>query len=146
MAEKAEKKPQAAAPAAPAAQPKVADNASKGGLLSKTPVLLGAVMLLEAVLLGGGFWLFGHKPQSAAGAELAVDDKGEGHDGKGKSDKKTVEVPVLDFKALNRTNGHTFLYDVSIYVVTKADNESKIKDKFKDNKALIEDRVRTIIA
>ena len=35
---------------------------------------------------------------------------------------------------------------MSIVIVTKSDNESKVKDKFKDNKALIEDRVPTIIA
>jgi flagellar basal body-associated protein FliL len=35
---------------------------------------------------------------------------------------------------------------VSIYVVTSEKYEQRVKDKFKDNKALIEDRIRTIIA
>jgi flagellar basal body-associated protein FliL len=35
---------------------------------------------------------------------------------------------------------------MSIYVVAKAENEQKVTDAFKDGKALIEDRIRTIIA
>jgi flagellar basal body-associated protein FliL len=148
MAEKVEKKPAAEAPAtaAPAA-PAKAGKESGGGLLAKTPVLLGGVMLIEAVVLFAGFKFLGSKPQPAAGADIVTDEKGEGKQGeKGSADNKTVEVEVADFKALNRANGRTFLYDVSIYVVTKARNEQRVKDKFKDNKALIEDRIRTIIA
>jgi flagellar basal body-associated protein FliL len=148
MAEKAEKKPaESAAPAAPAAPAKGAKESKGGGLLAKTPVLLGGVMVIEAIVLFAGFKFLGSKPQSASGADLVAEDKGDGkHGGKGSTDKKTVEVQVSDFKALNRTNGRTFLYDVSIYVVTRAENEERVKDKFKDNKALIEDRIRTIIA
>ena len=144
MAEKVEKKP--AEPAAPAAQAK-STKESKGGLLTKTPVLLGGVMIIEALVLVVGFKVLGSKPQQAAGADLVADEKGDAkHSGKGAADAKTVEVQVSDFKALNRANGRTFLYDVSIYVVTRAENEQRVKDKFKDNKALIEDRIRTIIA
>jgi flagellar basal body-associated protein FliL len=142
MAEKAEKKPESPAQAsAPAKE-------SKGGLLTKTPVVLGGVMLIEAIVLFAGFKVFGGKPQPAAGAELAAMDAADGHGtGKGSSARgKTVEVSVVDFKALNRSSGRTFLYDVSIYVVIKADKEQKVKDTFKDGKALIEDRIRTIIA
>ena len=146
MADKPDKKAEAAASAAAPVAAKAVAKEAKTALFAKTPVLLGGVMVIEAAVLFAGFKFLGGRPQTAAGAELVADEKGEGHDGKGKSDKKTVEVPVLDFKALNGANGHTFLFDVSIVIVTKADNESKVKDKFKDNKALIEDRVRTIIA
>jgi flagellar basal body-associated protein FliL len=147
MAEKVEKKPpEPAAPAAPAPA-KAAKESGGGAMLTKTPVLLGGVMLIEAVVLFAGFKFVGGKPQTASGAELVAEDKGgESHGEKGKTDKKTVEVQVADFKALNRANGRTFLYDVSIYIVTRAENEQRVKDKFKDNKALIEDRIRTIIA
>jgi flagellar basal body-associated protein FliL len=149
MGDKADKKPaESAPPAAPAALPaKGAKESKGGGLLAKTPVLLGGVMVIEAIVLFAGFKFLGSKPQAASGADLIAEDKGDGkHEGKGSTDKKTVEVQVSDFKALNRTNGRTFLYDVSIYVVTGAKNEERVKDKFKDNKALIEDRIRTIIA
>jgi flagellar basal body-associated protein FliL len=143
MAEKAEKK-ESAAPAAAAPAPKsAAKGGGAAGLLTKTPVLLGGVMLIEAVLLFGGFKLFGGaKPQHASGAELAA---GEGA-GKGDNKKKTVEINILDFKAPNKVSGRTFLYDVSLYVVTKAEFEQRVKSTIEDKKALIQDRFRTIIA
>ncbi|HSU69150.1 MAG TPA: hypothetical protein VLJ39_19860 [Tepidisphaeraceae bacterium] len=139
MAEKAEKKPEAAAPAEAPAKPAK----SGGGLFTKLPVLLGGVMVLEAAVLFGGFKLFGSKPQPAAGAVLA--EAGEGGEKGATAKGKTVEVQVVDTKALNRANGHTFLYDVSIFVVVKSDDEQKVTDTFKSGKALIEDRIRTII-
>lgn len=142
MSDKPEKKPEAAAPAAGADKPA---EKPKGGMLTKMPVVLGGVMVLEAVILFAGFKILGSKPQAAPGAEMASTE-GEGEKGKSKGDKKTVEVQVVDFKALNRANGRMMLYSTSIFVVTKAENEEKVKDKFKDNKALIEDRIRTIIA
>ena len=142
MAEKAEKKEEAAPAAAAAAKP-AAKSGGAGGLLTKTPVLLGGVMLIEAVVLFAGFKLFGGaKPQHANGAEIALD----GGDGKKDEKKKTVEVNVLDFKAPNKISGRTFLYDVSIYVVVKSEFEARVKSAIEDKKALIQDRFRTIIA
>jgi flagellar basal body-associated protein FliL len=57
-----------------------------------------------------------------------------------------VEINVVDFRAPNKVNGRTFLYDVSIYIITKGENEEKAKQTIKDREALIKDRVRTIIA
>lgn len=148
MAEKAEKKADAPAPAGPA-DAGGADgkgNHSKGGLLSKTPVLLGGVMLIEALVLFAGFKLFGAKPHVSDAAALSAADAGEGTGGGAAKKGKTVEVEVGNFKALNRTNGRTYLYDISIYIVVKPQNEGKATDAIKDAKALIEDRIRTIIA
>jgi flagellar basal body-associated protein FliL len=144
MSDKAEKKPEAAATGE-----KTEEKAKpKGGLLTKLPVLLGGVMVIEAVVLFAGFKLLGPKPQAADAATLSTGEGAEGAGGeKGTAKKgKTVEVAVGDYKALNRTNGRTFLYDMSIFVVVKAENEQKVTDAFKDGKALIEDRIRTIIA
>jgi len=150
MAEKPDKKPDAA-PAA--GSPDKA--APKAGVLGKTPVLLGAVMLIEAAVLFAGFkMLGGGTPQSAAGAELATSEAEDPHGGgshggggtKGGSAKKSVELLVVDFKAPNKASGRTFLYDVAIYVVTRSEHESKVKDTLKEREALIKDRVRTIIA
>jgi flagellar basal body-associated protein FliL len=143
MAEKPDKKAEAAAPAAAGGKAEE----SKVGFLTKTPVRLGGVMLIEAVVLFAGFKILGGHPQQAPGAEISMDGKGDGKgEGKGgKSDKKTVELPVLDTKAPNHTNGRTYLYDVSVFAVVKAENEERIKGILKDNKALIEDRLSTII-
>jgi len=148
MAEKPEKKPETPPAGATDKAP------AKGGLLGKTPVLLGTVMLLEAAVLFAGFkMLGGGGPSTAAGAELSTsegDDHGDGHGGgkggKPTDKKKPIELLVLDFKAPNKASGRTFLYDVAIYVVTKADHEKQVKDTLKEREALIKDRIRTIIA
>lgn len=148
MSDKPEKKPEAAKADAAAPSPEAKEKPAKGGLLTKMPVLLGGVMVIEAAVLFAGFKMFGSKPKAADAAILATADGGESSGGENGTAKKskTVEVPVGDYKALNRTNGRTFLYDLSIYVVVKAENEQKATDAFKDGKALIEDRIRTIIA
>ena len=148
MAEKAEKKPEAAPAASGAAGKKAGGGA--GGLLAKTPVLLGGVMLLEAVVLFAGFKFLGAGPKPA-GAEIVQEDGADAHGEDGAAGaagkkKKTVEVPVLDFKAQNKLSGRTFIYDVSIYVVTKSEFDAQVRDTIKEREALIKDRVRTIIA
>jgi flagellar basal body-associated protein FliL len=150
MAEKPEKKPETPAPGAAEKSP------AKPGLLGKTPVLLGAVMVLEAAVLFAGFKMLGGNPSSAAGAELTTSEGDDTHadphgdvhgkPGKAGDKKKSVELLVVDFKAPNKTSGRTFLYDVAIYVVTKSEHEAKVKDTLKEREALIKDRVRTIIA
>jgi flagellar basal body-associated protein FliL len=156
MADKAEKKTDAAAAAAAAAGAGESGHGAKGGMLAKTPVMLGGVMLLEAVVLFAGFKFLsgGAGPNSAEGAELSTSEHVEGHgdghgDGKGGKPldkRKTVEVNVLDFKAPNKQSGRTFLYDVSIYVVTKAEFAERVKTTIGEREALIKDRIRTIIA
>jgi hypothetical protein len=155
MAEKPDKKSEASSAGA---GDKAA--AAKGGLMAKTPFLLGAVMVLEAVVLFAGFKILGGGPQNAAGAELSAaedggDDQAGGHGkgdgktgrtGKGERKAKFVELNVLDFKAPNKVNGRTFLYDVSIFVVCKGEYEKQVKDTLREREALIKDRVRTIIA
>jgi flagellar basal body-associated protein FliL len=153
MAEKAEKKPEAAPPAPAggggAASPKKGGGGA-AGLLGKTPVLLGGVMLLEAVVLFAGFKFLGSGPKPA-GADVVLHEDEAGKDGAKDGEaaakkKKSVEVAVLDFKAQNKLSGRTFIYDVSIYVVTRSEFESQVRDTIKEREALIKDRVRTIIA
>ncbi|MCC6422437.1 MAG: hypothetical protein IT447_03090 [Phycisphaerales bacterium] len=149
MSEKQEKKAEAAP--APAATEKKEE--AKGGLMSKTPVLLGGVMIIEAVVLFAGIkFLGGGGSHPAQGAELTTTEGGEGAhgeegEGHGAVDKrKTVEINVIDFKTPNRQTGRLFLYDVSIFVVTKGEFADKLKEIIKDREALIKDRIRTIIA
>jgi flagellar basal body-associated protein FliL len=160
MADKAEKKPDAAA-AAPdkgaAAGDKggghgASDGNKKGGIgamLTKTPVMLGGVMLLEAAVLFAGFKFLGSGGNNAhAEVHLETDPKKtEGKDGGGEgAHAKMVELPVVDFKAQNKSSGKTFIYDVSIYVMTKAEFEPRVKERITGSGALIKDRIRTIIA
>lgn len=173
MSDKAEKKPESPAKDAAAKEGGAKDaagaaGAKKGGmgaLLTKLPVMLGGVMIIEAAVLFAGFKFLGSGPKNAAGADLTTTEtenaaeehgaksgeQGGGHGKEGDAKpagpkRKTVELQVLDFKAQNKTTGRMFMYDVSIYVVTKSDFETKVKDTIKANEALIKDRVRTIIA
>ena len=159
MSEKAEKKPDAKPDAAgDKADGKAA--AKGGGLMTKTPVLMGAVMVIEAVVLFAGFkFIGGGGPKAASGAESATDEHGggEGHGdehgdehGKGAKGpvdkKKSVELAVVDFRGTNKVSGRTLLFDVSIFVVTNGDKAETVKTAITDRAALIKDRVRTIIA
>jgi len=164
MADKPDKKADAATSAADKKDLKSGGGASAaparahgsaGGMMTKTPVLLGGVMLLEAAVLFAGFKFLGGGPAPVAGAELAHDgarvggeeSHGEGGKNSAAIEKKSfVEIEVLSFRAPNKQSGRTFLYDVSIYVVAKADKEELVKKTFESRKALITDRVRTIIA
>src|SRR3954468_17172089 len=110
MAEKAERKSEAAS-AAPAEKKESHDKSGVGGLMSKTPVLLGGVMILEAVVLFAGFkFLGGGHRQLAAGAELTTEkpsapeksEEKEGEHGekvaKPIDRNKSVIVDVLAFR------------------------------------------------
>lgn len=164
MADKAEKKPEA--PAAGAAEKKDAGHSKPAGgggiagLLGKTPVLIGVVMIIEAIIIFAGVkMLGGGGPQTAIGAELeepahgeagahGEGDHGDGGHGEGApiDRKKPVEVLVLEFRAPNKMSGRTFIYDVAIYAVTKGEFAEQVKTAVKDREASIKDRIRTIIA
>jgi flagellar basal body-associated protein FliL len=158
MAEKAAKKAEAAekkdakpageaAPAAAAPAP-AAPAKGVGGLMSNTPVLLGAVMLLEAVVLFAGFKFLGSGAKNAQ-ADLTTELQKEATaatTAANSDEDGTVEIELLDAKFPNRMNGRTFLYDVSIALSVKTQFADKVKKEITDHDALIKDRVRTIIA
>lgn len=147
MADKPDKKSDAAGAAgaagghAPGGEKK--DEGKKGGLLSKTPVMLGGVMLLEAAVLFAGFkFLGGGGPHAASATEAAEQKEGAT---RAAEKNKTVEVQVLEFRATNKISGRTLLFDVSIFAVVKGENEEAVKSRIADRTALIKDRVSTII-
>ena len=152
MADKPDKKPSEAPPAADKA---AAPKPKKGimALLSKTPVMLGGVMIIEFVILVAGFKIIaGGQPKQANGADLvqpgAPAEGKEGAKGSASTEdkNKSVEIELVSFKALNKLSGHSFLYDVSIFVTVKPEVEQRVTDAIKERDALIKDRVRTIIA
>jgi flagellar basal body-associated protein FliL len=148
MAEK-EKKPEAAPAAAPAPAAAAADKGDKkkGGMLSKTPVLVGGAMLLEGiVLIAGVYVLRGPTPAAASGAELVAPAEGEHGAAAPADENRNIEVKLIEFRAQNKQSGRTFLYDVSMSLLTKAKYEKEIKQSITDHEALIQDRIRTIIA
>jgi flagellar basal body-associated protein FliL len=161
MAEK-EKKPDAApagdkkpagksepAAAAPAAAPA----AKGGGLLSKTPVLLGGAMIIEAVVLFAGFKFINGGAKNANAADLTTpavkkegDKSADGEKAGAVDESATAEVPLLESRFPNKRSGRTFLYDVKISLSVKKESADKVKAIVAEHDALILDRVRTIIA
>jgi flagellar basal body-associated protein FliL len=152
MADK-EKKPaddKKAAEKAPA--DKGAAPAKKGGImgmLTKLPVLLGGVMVVEGVVLFAAFKMLAGGPAPTQGAELhtteeKVDLDEHGNPKPGKNDK--AELLVIEMRAPNKLSGRTFLYDLSIYVVVKGDHKDKVKADLEARKAMISDRIRTIVS
>src|ERR1700689_4503984 len=157
MADKAEKKAEAApadkkgsakAEAAPAAAPAPAKGHGGGGLLTKTPVLLGGVMVIEAIVLFAGFKFISGGAKNANAADLTVPDKTkvDGEKGGASDATATTEIQLLDSRFPNKQNGHTFLYDIQIFLSCKKEVAEKIKPMITEHEALIQDRVRTIIA
>jgi len=172
------------------AEPEAGEAKKKGGikaLLTKLPVLIGGVMVLEAVVLLVGVKLLAGGPAEVAAVEVhSTDEAGHGEegaeeaygeapaekghgkaaadaghdapadgghgkagDGKGApaiNPKAIAELMLVEFRAPNKRSGRTYLYDVSIYVSVKGSKHAKVKSMLEQRKALITDRVRTIIA
>jgi flagellar basal body-associated protein FliL len=147
MSDKAEKDKKPDAAPAKELEKKDEGEKKKGGMMAKTPVLLGGVMLLEAVVLFAGFkFLGGGAKGASAEVILAPEGKGEKGGPETKEKKTMIEVAVLDFKAPNTQNGRRFIYDISIVACVPPDFETKVKDGLKQQDARVKDRVRTIIA
>ena len=130
MAEKAEKKPEAAA-LRRRQRTKPQRQAGRRDCSPRLPVLLGGVMVIEAVVLFAGFKILGGgKPQPATGAELVArmrrrEDGNEGTRRQCRRQEEDLEIHVVDSRPPTRPTAAPFLYDVSIYVVSKADNEDR---------------------
>ena len=126
-------------------------DATKGGvkaLLTKMPVLIGGVMVVEAAVLFVGFKMLAGGP-AEADAHGVPDAHGE-HDPHGAGGiaeaPAFAEVPVDSFRAPNRLNGRTYLYDVEISVRVAGDVQEKVAGKLAASKSLVRDRMNRIVA
>jgi len=148
----ADKKPAAKAEAAPApAAPAAAAKAGGGGMLGKTPVLLGGAMLIEAVVLFAGFKFITGGAKNANAADLTTqvkkDDAPDGDKTAAtEDDNATAEIPLLEARFPNKRSGRAYLYDLKIVLSVKKESADKVKSIVTEHDALIQDRVRTIIA
>ncbi|MGF1633744.1 MAG: hypothetical protein ACFCVE_07825 [Phycisphaerae bacterium] len=117
-----------------------------GALLQKTPVLLGGVMVLEAVVLFAAFKMLAGGPADSHGAELVDDHSAANGAEVAHAKDGPAEIPLIDFRAPNKMSGRTYLYDVSIVILTKQEHAERVKSVTEQRGALIQDRLRTIIA
>ena len=116
-------------------------------LLGKLPVLVGGVMVVEAVILIAGCKMFGGGPGTAEGVEPGHGDQAlvDGHE-TFDAPPEMVEVAVDSFRAPNRLNGRTYLYDVEISVRVKSDVSDQVRRKLESSTALVRDRMNRIVA
>lgn len=144
----ADKEEPAAAPKPAPEKEVVTEEHKKAGLLTKTPALVGGAMLLEGIVLIAGVYLLrgNSGPVPASGATLVAPAPTEDGKGAPQDANRSVEVKLVEFRAQNKQSGRTFLYDVSLSVRVPAKYEAEVKQEISDNQALIQDRIRTIIA
>jgi hypothetical protein len=134
MPEKEKEKGKATRAAAPPAEESKAP--SRRRLPIKAALILGAVMVIEFLILGSVFVLMGGP------ADVKADPA--------KADlEATAEQPVEEFviadKYPNTKRGRTYLYDTEIYVVVKRKSQDKVKELIKSMTAQISADVRTVI-
>lgn len=131
MAEK-EKKPEKGA-AEPAAE--AAPAAEKKKLPVKTIALVGAALVIEAVVICAAFMLSG-KPAEVKADHAAVDVAAEAD--------VPLEMMVIADKFQNTRSGRTYLYDTEIYMVVKKKNEDRVEERMKANAAQVSAEIATI--
>jgi flagellar basal body-associated protein FliL len=83
------------------------EKAAKGGLLSKTPVLLGIAMVLQSVILFAGLKMFGGGAKPAVGAEVQTADA----DAKDGADKSAEGGHDADAKPADTGHGEEASHD-----------------------------------
>jgi flagellar basal body-associated protein FliL len=147
-----------------------AGEGKKGGgiiaMLTKLPVLVGGAMFLQSIILIGAFKMLGggaapasadttiHTEEAAKGAaegshgDAAKTEGGKDEEGGATAavKKDWAEISIVEFRAPNKLSGKTYIYDVIIIASVKGEKEEKAKAAIEQRKALIADRVRTIIA
>src|SRR5262245_58033508 len=141
MAEKAEKKPEAAPDKAAAEKKddghgaKAAGGGGMGAMLTKLPVLLGGVMIIEAVVLFAGFkFLGGGAPRSAAGAELVAEEGGHGEEAADAKEEEHGEAKAEGGHGESGGGGHGDAKDAKPKIDKKATIEIEVLSMKAPNK------------
>ena len=94
-------------------QPKVSSK-------KKTVIRMAIILVIEAVVIVGVFFIFGGPPEVSA----------MGPDGiEAAEDEMIVEMLVLDDRLPNNKSGVTYIYDSSIYVQVKKKYERRVKSE-----------------
>lgn len=101
----------------------------------KTVLILGCVMLIEALVIGGLFLLTG--PPELANAGIAIDGKIADAD-------MPVEVLVIDEKFQNTRSGKAFLYDTEIFIVIRQKHNDQVSNQLASRIAQISTDIHTV--
>ncbi len=141
-------------------------------LVKKTPVLIGGVMVVEALVLLVGVKMLSGGPSSAHGAELAepaahaeeapaeaAHGEGAAAEGHGEAPAHGEEpaaaplnpndlavVPLVDMRGTKRSDGRTYLFQIKLAALTTGKYSKRVEAFVKARSPLVQDRIRTVIA
>lgn len=101
----------------------------------KMLIILGVVMLIEAIAIGGAFLLAGG-PSDVEATAIADDPEAEMN--------QPVEVIVTSGKFQNTRSGQPFLYDTEIYITVKRKNQDLTNARKEAMQARIDSHITTI--
>ncbi len=84
----------------------------------KTAVMMTAILVMEAAVIVGAFFLVGGPPDVSAMSATAEIEAA--------ADERVIEMLVLDDRLPNNKSGITYIYDTEIYVQVKQRYESQV--------------------
>ncbi|MGB1124758.1 MAG: flagellar basal body-associated FliL family protein [Phycisphaeraceae bacterium] len=116
-----------------------ADAPAKKKLPMKMIIILAVVMVVEGVIFGAGYFIFGDKPPTVHAEGLQVDPKAD--------EFKLVEVLLIGDKFQNTRQGaQAYLYDATIYVEVQKRHETEIEMQIEEQMARISQEVTEVFA
>ena len=102
----------------------------------KLILVVGGILVLEAVVIIGAMMFLGGPPDVEAAEVPAVLDAPE--------DEQIVEILVLDAKLPNNKSGVTYLYDTEIYVQVKKRYETEVAEELQQFRNEIKSEITAI--
>jgi flagellar basal body-associated protein FliL len=123
--------------AAPAAAP--ATPSAKGKL--KLPIIVGGMMLVEAVVVFMLVKMTATPPPEVHAAEGHAGEHGEPAEAK----EIDPEIPLVECESINRTSGQTIVVHLSLSALAAAENAEKLKKLVEMRKSSIQDRVQFVV-
>lgn len=111
----------------------------KNKLPMKMIIILAVVMVVEGIIFGAGYFIFGDKPPTAEAEGLTVDAKA--------AEFELVEILLIGDKFQNTRQGaQAYLYDATLYVVIQERHRSHIEEQIEKQMARISAEMTEVFA
>ncbi|MCZ6836599.1 MAG: hypothetical protein O7G85_12555, partial [Planctomycetota bacterium] len=91
---------------------------NQGASKKKTAIMLATMLIVEAVVIVGAFFLIGSPPDVSAMSSVENIEVAE--------DEALIEILVLDDRLPNNKSGITYIFDTEIYIQSKKKYEDRI--------------------
>lgn len=116
-----------------------AEAPAKKKLPMKMIIILAVVMVVEGVIFGAGYFIFGDKPPTVEAQGLDADAKA--------AEFELVEVLLIGDKFQNTRQGaQAYLYDATIYVVIQQRHRTHIEAEIEDQMARISQEITEVFS